>query len=244
MKKWLLAMLPLALFTGKSFGQCTPDPAHTSELVYPLPSNISYMATEGEYFEEVITLNIPEDTSVVIGGFPINAIIDSAVVSTVAGFPNGVSHECNPSGCVFPGNTSGCLKISGTPTESGTFQVTPTIIVFYSAGGIGSSLTIDTLSYSIDVNPAGIEDFANGKGVRLIQNPVVNNLKVELFSNGNSKVVTKIYNLIGELVYSTDNAIVSGVNTLDFNTANLASGNYILVIENNGEVISEKFNKQ
>ena len=245
MKKWLLlALLPLAIFSENSFGQCTPDPNHTSELVYPLPDQISYSATEGTYFEEVITLNIPEDTSIVFGGFPVTATIDSAILSTITGFPNGVSHECNPSSCVFIGNTSGCIKISGTPTESGTFTIKPTIIVFYTAVGTQSTLTIDTLAYTMDVNPVGIEDLTANNELSLLQNPVENNVKVALYSDVASQSTVNVYNLLGEIVYREQRNILAGLNTIELQTAHLASGQYILVIEKDGAVISEKFNKQ
>lgn len=240
----LLGILALGFYSENVSGQCTPDPAHTTELVYPLPAGANYTAYEGQNFEEVITINVPKDTSVVVGGFPITAIIDSVVLTSITGLPPGLVSLCNPGNCSFKGNTSGCVVIGGVPTTQGTYSVKPKIKGYYSALGSQTSFTIDTLSYTIKVEkPNSVNELNASDKLQLINNPIEENLNINFKSSSNGNAEFSVYNILGELVLNQKKALNRGDNQLTLKVSHLVSGQYILVMKMGEKVISKNFNK-
>ncbi|MBL4734713.1 MAG: PKD domain-containing protein [Flavobacteriales bacterium] len=111
---------------------CVPDGQYTLPGIYPdtlvgLPCgqvNVQYSVT--------ITAIIPVDSLYDLGPplGTINATIDSIVVQdntgdgvAINGLPPGLIPVCNPPSCGWPGGTSGCILLIGTPTTVGTYDI-------------------------------------------------------------------------------------------------------------------------
>lgn len=108
MKRIILTFLSLTtLLCFQSMGQCTPDPNATDPGLYPLDS----LATvyRNAPYSDIVTLVLPGSFSV--------ATINWIEVTSITGFPNGISYDCNPSSCVFPGGGSYCIDINGTTSD-------------------------------------------------------------------------------------------------------------------------------
>lgn len=118
----LLGILTLILsaWTSNATAQCTPDPNATG-LVYP---DTLQTACPNQFYDVTLTLNIPADTTILVGGFNVTATIDSVQLDSLLGLPSGLSFQCFPASCVFPGGSQGCVRVYGTPTDTGEFDIT------------------------------------------------------------------------------------------------------------------------
>lgn len=132
MKQLLLSITFLCLFIFGVNAQCTPDPQYTNPGVYPDSATGLSPAYVGQAYNEVITVIVPLDTTILIGPIPLTLTFDSVVVSGWQGLPPGFSvsyyapdNAISPidQGC-FEGNKTGCILITGTPTSNdiGSYQ--------------------------------------------------------------------------------------------------------------------------
>ena len=128
----LVAFLVLPLWGEAQV--CTPDPSYTAAGIYPdsLPS-----ACLNQSYSETVTLVIPSDTIFLTFSFD----IDSVVLNDVVGLPPGMSYDCEPSSCSFPGGSSSCVLVSGAPTVPGTYEV-DIITTFYVFNFVAGALAI------------------------------------------------------------------------------------------------------
>ncbi|MDX2245554.1 MAG: T9SS type A sorting domain-containing protein [Bacteroidia bacterium] len=126
MKKLFLTVISAFVLIGALSVQpvqgqvCTPDPAFTAAGVYPatLPpacANVAYSVS--------ITLVIPPDTIFPTPFGPITVPIDSVVLDSVVGLPPGLTYQCEPATCAFPGGASYCILVSGTSSAADTFSI-------------------------------------------------------------------------------------------------------------------------
>lgn len=116
MKRFILTLFTLTfLFYMQGFAQCTPDPAYTDPGIHPPADSISEVHRNVAY-SEIITINIP-------GSFS-GVTIDNITITDITGFPVGISYDCTPSSCVFPGGGSYCIDINGTTSDTvGTYPL-------------------------------------------------------------------------------------------------------------------------
>lgn len=117
-KSTLLFILSLVFGGFLSAQVCTPDTSYHSPGIYPanLPDGCL-----NQMYDAVITVVVPRDTVVNIPPFGSTTVpIDSIVLIRVNNLQTGLSVQCGNPSCGFPGNTSGCIRLSGIPTVSGT----------------------------------------------------------------------------------------------------------------------------
>jgi hypothetical protein len=141
-KTLLLLLITGGLFmVGAQAQVCTPDPTPTAPGLYPanLPAGCINQA-----YDESATIVIPLDTMVSTPLGMITLPIDSIVLIGLSGLHTGLSYQCNPASCVFPGNSRGCVNIAGTPTQMGTRTVKVIADVFVTAPIVGSTSIRDS----------------------------------------------------------------------------------------------------
>lgn len=124
------------LLTNLVYGQCNIDnstPSNKGLYSNPLP-----VGSIGVSYNQSVTMVFPthSDTTITVPGFgsqTFTAYYTSFQVQQVSGVPQGLSmplSTCNQNNCIYTITQSqtnrGCMLLSGTPTESGTFQVTTT----------------------------------------------------------------------------------------------------------------------
>ena len=114
MKKYITLLIISFLVVTLAFGQCIPDPQYTLPGIYPDSATGFPPAVATYEYNFVITAIIPADTIV----FPFPRMnIDSIGVAEITGMPEGFQAiPSRPSG-FWLGGTSGCMLITGTPTE-------------------------------------------------------------------------------------------------------------------------------
>ncbi len=148
MRKILLTLSILLTFSFIGNTQCTPNPIFTMNPipgVYPPNIPVSGIPlvgiSDGQVnvpYSQTLTLIVLEDTSLDVGFLLPTAVVTAmnlAGISTVmsvnvnhvtydiTGLPTNLSYVCDISSCQYPFGVDGCMQISGTPIQSGTFPI-------------------------------------------------------------------------------------------------------------------------
>ena len=118
MKKLILSIATLVAFTFSGYSQCTPDPQFTVGGIYPDSATGLATAYVGVAYDEVITNVVPADTIIDLGLGPTSVPFVDVTLDNVTGLPPNFTYSCNPTNCVFPGNSSGCVNIYSTVNPS------------------------------------------------------------------------------------------------------------------------------
>ena len=151
MRKTLLTLSILLTFSFIGNTQCTPNPIFTMSPVpgvyppnIPIPGIPLVGISDGQInvpYSQTLTLVVLEDTTMDIGFLldmidpTITPLMNSAGISTtmtvdvnhviydVSGLPNNLTYTCDINSCQYPSGVNGCIAISGTPIQSGTFPI-------------------------------------------------------------------------------------------------------------------------
>lgn len=234
MKKIFILLVLLFCLSQLASAQCTPDPAHTTELIYPNPTSTTIIYNKGTQRYDNFTLNIPKDTTVSVLGVNLSGDIVEIEVLNVLGVPPGLGFECNPSNCIFPGNSSGCVRVGGTPIQEGDFQVTIKMKAVISVLGTNTEYPIEDNFNMKVLGPNSLSD-VNYASSSFFPNPVESTLNIDL--EGRSAVVT-LFNLMGVEVTKQK---VFGIGKID--TSELSKGVYFIVIEGDSGTRKEVIRK-
>ena len=247
MNKKLLILTCLFFITlNKSFSQCTPNPSNTALITPDTTVNLA-SGTVGIPYSQIIYIHPPSDTSVLYNGIPVNIDpVDSIVLDAVGNLPPGLSYACVPANCSFPGGTSGCIAITGTPTTAGFYPLNVYITSYGKIAIIGFAIfQADTLeSYHININVnSGIASYQNSNFQLLEFGPAPAGEKMNIKMNSpvNTNADFSVFNILGESVYNKTTNLNQGINTIDFSTKNLSPGVYILTFKKDPYVLTRKF---
>ncbi|PCJ83144.1 MAG: hypothetical protein COA57_11925 [Flavobacteriales bacterium] len=186
---------------------CTPDLQYTQAGVYPDTIQGLPDATVGIFYSQVLTIVAPVDTFIAgFGTIP----VDSTALTGIDSLPPGLIYTCEPLSCSWPGGTSGCILISGTPTTAGVFDLQLNFIHYL---GPPFGTFPETKDYNtITVNGAAgcsdlfISEYVEGSGNNKaleIYNPTMSsidlsNYVLKRYGNG-SATATETLNLSGML---------------------------------------------
>lgn len=136
----------------ESLAQCTPDSTVTGlyspDLNEGLPDG-----TIGVFYETVITLNVPPDTSYL----SLTAVVDSMVLTGVSGLPSGFDYTCSPPSCGFPGGDFGCILISGISNDNAdatTHDIDATFQFYLKQPAVTLPYTLQGYSITLDSGAA------------------------------------------------------------------------------------------
>lgn len=217
-----IRVLLFTLFLGAygAMAQCTPDVSYTAPGIYPpLGSTVGIDsliqlpdAPIGSFYEEIIQVKVPSDTTIDFAGTVVTANVDSFRLDGILNLPPGLSYDCNNPTCAWPGSQNGCVRIFGTPTGSLSnynlgVQIRAFLRVF--------SLPIDSLqslnSYSIEVVPAVSLVENNKPTLKLYPNPTSGPLTIELANVAHERVQWTLIDLSGRTVQSGAFDHVAGV---------------------------------
>jgi hypothetical protein len=77
----------------------------------------------GQPYAATITFNVTPPISVIGGSLDGVLSVSLATAGGVHGLPPGFGYACHPSNCVFPVNTTGCVRVTGTPATEGEWSV-------------------------------------------------------------------------------------------------------------------------
>ena len=148
--KEILVLTCLLIGTHLHAQICVPDAAGNAQGIFPatLPD-----VCLTEAYQATVTIRVPADTNITVGGNTFFAIIDSQTVDTIQGLPPGITYSCQMSGCVILGGTESCILVAGTATQAGTYPIDIISTIYGSVSGVPNTL-VDTQQayYTIVVN--------------------------------------------------------------------------------------------
>ena len=159
-KKLLFSVVLTTSFcVAHSFAQCTPDvscvpPGQTYGICPDSTTGLPY-GTVGVLYNSDVSMMVPPDGTDF--GQP-GVTIVSIDITSVDSLAPGLSYVCNPGSCSFPGNSNGCIHITGTPSVVWNHQILVNAMAHGTIGGFPLSLPQTNSQYRSVVLPAaGIE---------------------------------------------------------------------------------------
>lgn len=252
MRQILLCASMMLFFGLGASAQCTPDPQYVTPGVYPDSATGLAPGVVGQPYDELITVIVPYDTTIMVGPFPFTMVFDSVVVTDWQGLPNGFTYACYDAGnvtspvdgCAFEGNTNGCIAITGNPTanEIGSHQqiiTTQTYTTPDSPLGEPTETVVDYYYIHITDTTSGIAQISTSKFM-VYPNPSRDVITINGLNDISLEAISVI-DLNGKVLATyTD---VTGA-SLDMNINHLQSGMYYVRVDFNGISEMIKFIKE
>jgi len=188
----LLALTSMAFAVQAQ--NCTPDTTIKVPGFYPNKLADGNVGTP--YSQTVMVLSF-KDTSVVVGGSKQNVTIDSLKLTKVIGLPTGMGYVCFEPRCIYLPTKVRCIKINGTPSQSGVFPLKFAVTAYAKVNGfipVSQPDTIKNFSLTITGGSAQITENLVAK-MRIYPNPVTN----QIFVSG-CTTKPQISNALGAMV--------------------------------------------
>jgi hypothetical protein len=147
----ILAIAAMSCSNNEVKGQiCTPDANLKAPGFLPL---VLPDAQKDVPYSQAITVLAFKDTSVKQGNLTLKVYIDSMKITGITGLPNGMSYNCLNARCVFTPAALSCVKLSGTPNESGIFPLKIAILAYAKVSGVLPTTQKDTIeSFVLNVS--------------------------------------------------------------------------------------------
>lgn len=232
-----VAVLTTAI-SFESIAQCVIDNSITTPGYYPDTLDECIVNTN---YDQTVQIAVAKDT--VVSG--ITANITKATLTSIDGLPAGISYTCNPSSCDFPGNSTSCVLLSGTPTVTGHYELyvhyTTYFVIFgqtYTSDGTEYGYFIDVVDSQVtSINPVYSSSLSFAQIIKLGSN---NKNEVDFYATDQKPVTFEVYNMLGKLMYTKNMPVKPGLNTADLGTLDMRQGVYILYLTNGKDKISKR----
>ena len=228
MKKLLLAFTLAFAFIGAQ-AQCIPDPQFNLVGIYPDTATGLSSAIVGQAYNEVITVQTIELTS-------------------VTGLPPSFTYDCAANNCTFLGGSISCAVLSSpspTSAEIGLNQIIINTTTTVDAGSFGIQTQDDIIDYYY-INVTNATSFINKFNnftfdlEDIFPNPVNNNAKIQFISGNAVDVVFTVFNYLGEIIEERNIAATRGVNDIEIAANNYDNGMYLYSINNGIQIVSKR----
>ena len=231
MKNILLFTAVLIFCAFQIMAQCTPDNTITKPLVPDSATGLPHAFANSPY-STTIQLKVP-GSAVYMG---LTVTIDSIKIIGVSGLPSSFSYICNTPSGTWPGNSYGCILLTGNPSVSQQNTINPIIVNIRAFGQVlGSPQSVDQPNddYKIVIEmPQGIADINSTKFSvdQNIPNPFTSETVIDYNVGKTGPVSFKVFNMLGKEVYSTQIRSEMGRNTYTYKPTNLGPGIYMYSI--------------
>jgi hypothetical protein len=168
--------------------QCTPDPNTPKWTTLPL---FLPMATSGVPYTQIMQFKPGADTMINYPPFGnVTATIDSMKIVNVIGLPPGFTYQCNNASCRMLGGQAGCLTLSGTPADKGTFPIKVVVSIWAKVQllvPIPQNVVDTNDSYTLIVNwPTGLSEPETVQNLTVYPNPSQSDITIQLPSSTQS----------------------------------------------------------
>jgi hypothetical protein len=249
MKKLLFSVFALS-FAISVKAQCTPDGTLIPDAfgVYPDTTQNFAIAEVGTPYSQVLHFKAPSDAGDIDEAYA-GQTIESFTVMSVDNMPPGLSYACNISSCQYPGGSTGCAAITGTPTTTGTYEMVINIRAVVLAeilpGFPPVPVTVDESfgGYRIHVVEAGTASIEpNIKPELLVYpNPAQEVLTIDNLNQFSNVGAIRVVNVEGKLIQAV---AYNGDASMTLNTEALVSGVYFVEIAHADGIERVKFMKK
>src|SRR3954466_14152441 len=240
-------LLSTFLFTATTLiatAQCTPDvtciPSGTAYGVCPDSATGLKHGVVNVPYTETVSLKIPATTDAF--GVP-GGTVTSIELDTMIGLEPNLTYQCSAPSCIYPGNSTGCVLISGTPTQVWDKPVVVKVIANITTIFGPSKVPRDITGYRCVVTAAtGIESlnackFDVGQNT---PNPFTGRSEIHFSVVNTENVDFKVYNMLGAVVYTANYKADKGTNTITIEANSFAPGVYVYSLGNATQTITKR----
>jgi hypothetical protein len=229
--KRLLFFIASSLFISfASYSQCTPDLSNMHVGILPDSATNLPHAVVGVPYSTVMQVYVPVDT---VSG-SITCDYDYVKIQSFTGLPAGYTYACVPNNCTYPGNSHGCLLLTGPAplaSEVGNDYVLH-VVVDYTLHIHGfpslycaqdATYNIDYYHIPVDPNPSGIESHSavNFDMWLYKPNPYSKSTVVRFSTPKQDSFTFKISNILGDILYSKIVSANAGINEISLTEKDL-----------------------
>lgn len=263
------ALLLLGIAVQAQTPICKPDTTLADTLfgVFPVPysttnplGGIRDTACINTPFEFAFTLKVPSTFTVAGTQVPVTQA-SLATTGAVKNLPTGLTYACDPPNCVFLANTSGCILLSGTPTDPTQvgqidLQITGSIssfitipVTFPDASGAlfppGNYFLYLRPQGSPACTPSSTQDLAATRLQLSTQpNPFTDLTEVSVVSELRGNFDFRVFDMTGRMVHRAPVQIVQGINRFTFDGSQLPPGLYVYSLTDGISSIARKMVKE
>jgi len=249
MKK-IYSFLVLGSIVAISFNANAQCPPNTTcmDVLEPgevCPENLPN-GTVGVPYNQTVTI-IPPATATIDPYGTVNII--KIKLDSVGNMPPGLIYQTNPASGIFVVTdplTRYCTLISDTPTTAGTYALSIYVVpyILFLGNPMASPQQVDDTSLAITILPSGagvsLINYNNFSVLNSNPNPFNYTSKIGFISPNLCEVKLKVFDIVGNLIYSESTTAIRGENYFNFNGSKLGKGMYIYSITNG----KESFTKQ
>lgn len=242
MKKIYLSLFSFVLSLA-AMAQCTPDASVTKPGISPfkLPDGVA-----GQPYSQVVTLMVPQDSSIVYQGNLYNVRIDSATVVSISDLPTGFGYEANKISRTWNGGERGCARLFGNPIASsvGDYVVKVKVRTFFKIVGLATpldQLDSSTIDFRV-VMGSSLNEINQANNLAAYPNPAKDELTIELpvYSKENS---FKVFNLMGQDM-NVHSELLPNTGEIKFSISSLPSGVYMIYGVSDNKPYQSRFIKE
>ncbi len=265
MRKVLLTLSILLSSLIVSNAQCTPNPIFTMSPIpgvyppnIPIPNIPLVGISDGQVnvpYSQTLTLIVLEDTTLDVGFLLPTAVVGTMqmlgistvmtvgvnhVIYDITGLPSNLSYVCDSNACQYPSGVNGCIAISGTPIQSGTFSVDvnmtiniqiPAITTLF-AGMAVDFPTFPGQQYDLLITGSSGINNLNNEQITIYPNPTSD---IAFLDMAEEKDV-KIFDNLGRLIFTKNNV----TSTLKLSKEKLGVGIFFIEITDGNKIWKEK----
>ncbi len=242
MKKFSTAVIFLLItFSFAEAQVCTPVWVDTGYGINPDTTINLPPAYAGSAYDAVAQFKTPAST--LVNGLPIT--IDHVVLTDVTGLstiPASIPFyfQCNPADCSFAADSVGCVRIQGTPTLPGTYELTIQTNVYITPFFF---LPFPTPGYRIVVNyPLGNADISNSKFnvSKNEPNPAVSGTNIYVTLEKTENFSVRISNVVAGAIFSAVVNGKKGINMFNIDASLFSPGIYFYTVSNGVQAVTRK----
>ncbi len=217
MKKVIFSLLfSVSLYANAQL--CTPDTTIKVPGFYP--SKLADGSVGVAYNQTVMILSF-KDTSAIVGGSKQKVTIDSLKLTKVIGLPTGMGYVCYEPRCIYLPSAVRCIKLNGTPTQSGLFPLKFAVTAYAKLNGFFPVAQPDTIKeFSILVTGNSASVVSNDiQKLTVDPNPSSHIIYVA-HASGSKPMMTQITGALVSIDWREENGVWVA------NTQHLSSGVY------------------
>lgn len=245
MIKKLLSTFLFATTTIIATAQCTADvscvPSGKTYGICPDSTTGLKHGVVGVAYTETISIKVP--TTGADFGVPAATVKDVQILS-VEGLEPNLTYACTPSNCTFPGGTTGCALISGTPTQVWDKPIVVKAMAHATVPIIGAVDYPQTLTgyRCVVTGPTGIDQLGAAKFDvgQNAPNPVTGKSEIHFSVVNSENIDFKVYNMLGAVVYANNFKADKGMNTIIIEANSFAPGVYMYSVANASQTITKR----
>ena len=250
-KNYLSAIIAICFIANpnfKLFAQaCTADVSMDTMIHSAIVPEFIATGTVSVPYSQVIQYHMVKDTQILFSGNLVTATVDTLKITSMSGLPSGLTYGCHNSNCQILGGKTGCAKIYGTPTVSGTFPLNIKLEIDGHITLIGSpinlTLTDSIVKYSIVVSGnTGTYEIVktNQLSLTVYPNPTTNELNIIAQNDIQADAKLVICDVQGKIISEENKNIRPGNNAWNINVSNYPNGLYFVKLIAGDRVQSSK----